>query len=93
MSSDPLLAALLGDAAALFPAARAAAAAPAPILRDREVVESESQGTPPTKLFSVVKLDRSAPGMCFGMIGVGSAFVLRLIARFRSIWSIRWLFR
>ncbi len=43
-----------------------------------------SLGTPPSKLFSVVKLDCSTPGLCFGMIGVGSAFCVKVDCKVKS---------
>ena len=76
--SDPLLA-LLGDASSLFPTASSSLVARAPILRDRGVGDGAgTPGTPPLKLFSVVKLDCSDLGMCFGMIKGGGAFCYRV---------------
>ena len=79
MSTDPLLA-LLGDASSLLISAAPAAGSSGapPILRDRGVGAVPSLGTPPSKMYSVVKLDRSIPGLCFGMIGVGSAFCFKV---------------
>ncbi|KAI2505421.1 hypothetical protein MHU86_9034 [Fragilaria crotonensis] len=84
MSFDPLTA-LLGDASALFPVGSSTDSSGAPpILRDRGVGSVTSSGTPPSKMFSVVKLDRSTPGLCFGMIGVGSAFCFKIDCKVKS---------
>ena len=43
-----------------------------------------SSGTPPSKLYSVVKLVRSTPGMCFGMIGGGNSFCFRMDCKVKA---------
>ena len=76
--SDPLLS-MLDDAASLFPGASASVseASLPPVLRDRGVSVSDT-GTPPSKLYSIVKLDRSTPGICFGMVRNGHSFCFRV---------------
>ena len=41
-------------------------------------------GTPPSKLYSIVKLDRSTPGMCFGMVRHGHSFCFRVDCKTKS---------
>ena len=89
MDSDPLLA-LLRDAALLSPAA-ASVPSQAGVIRDVGVgvgiSGSKDRSSPDTgtnsKLYSLVlKLDRSDPNICFGMIRTGNAFC------YRSNWRV-----
>ena len=86
MSDDDPLLALLQDAILLSPVGAAAAVPSTGDSRNvgvlEETGESPDSGTNP-KVYSVVKLDQRDKSICFGMIGVGSAFCFRVNCKFQ----------
>jgi hypothetical protein len=79
--ADPLLAAMLADAAALsaHPTASSATALFPPQVTPRTggVINLTGTSTTSSKLFPVVKISCSDKRVCFGRIGAGSAFCIR----------------
>ena len=78
--ADPMIAAMLAEAAALSdaPSPPATALFPAPVVASRTGGVSGVTGLGTTsKLFSVVKVACADPLVCFGQIGTGGTFCLR----------------
>ncbi|KAI2509118.1 hypothetical protein MHU86_5237 [Fragilaria crotonensis] len=83
--ADPLLTAMLADAASLSePVGSPAMLFPSEVNPRTRGVGFTGIGTSSSKLFSVVKVSRSDRRVCFGKIGAGSAFCIRIDCSFKA---------